>query len=168
MQLDNPKLYQFDNLLRLREELRKQGRRVVLTNGCFDLIHPGHVTYLRQAQALGDALFIGLNSDRSVQALKGPTRPVMDAQSRACILSGFEFVDALFIFDTPRLDAEMLKLQADIYVKAGDYTLETINQKEREAMESAGTTITFLPFLAGFSTTDLIRKINQAAQAGKI
>lgn len=168
MRYENPKLYTLEQLVAHRASLREAGKRVVITNGCFDLVHPGHVSYLRQARALGDALFIGLNSDASVRALKGDTRPVVDEQARAYILAGFEFIDALFIFNTPRLDNELRALAADIYVKAGDYTLDTINKEERAAMESVGTEIRFLPFLEGFSTTELIGKINKAAEAKAI
>ncbi len=161
--LKNPKLRSLDEAVAHREALRAEGKRVVLTNGCFDLLHTGHVYYLRKAAALGDALFIALNGDASVVALKGPTRPVQNAQERAYLLGALDFVDTLLVFDTPRLTAEIEALQPDIYAKAGDYTLDTLNPEERGALEKVGADIQFLPFLEGYSTTSLIAKIAKAA-----
>jgi bifunctional ADP-heptose synthase (sugar kinase/adenylyltransferase) len=120
---------------------------------------------LRQAAARG-ALFIALNGDASVQVLKGPTRPVQTASERAYTLGALEFVDTLFVFDTPRLDAEIRALQPDIYVKAGDYTLAKLDPGERAALQEVKARIEFLPFLPGYSTTELIKKIAAAAKAG--
>lgn len=161
--LENPKLRTLDEAVAHRESLRAAGKRVVLTNGCFDLLHTGHVYYLRKAAALGDALFIGLNGDASVVALKGPTRPVQNAVERAYLLGALDFVDTLFVFDTPRLTAEITALQPDVYAKAGDYTIETLNPEERGALQGCGAEIQFLPFLEGYSTTSLIGKIAKAA-----
>lgn len=161
--LINPKLRTLDAAVVHRASLRAQGKRVVLTNGCFDLLHTGHVYYLRKAAALGDALFIGLNGDASVVALKGPTRPVQSVIERAYLMGALDFVDTLFVFDTPRLTAEITALRPDIYAKAGDYTLETLNPEERAALEKVGADIQFLPFLEGYSTTALIAKIAKAA-----
>ena len=112
------------------------GKRVVLTNGVFDLLHTGHLYYLKQARALGDALIIALNADASTRALKGPSRPVQDEAQRAYALAALECVDAIVIFGAPRLTAEIRALQPDIYCKAGDYTLEKLNPEERAALES--------------------------------
>lgn len=161
--LENPKLRSLDEAVAHRERLRAAGKRVVLTNGCFDLLHTGHVYYLRKAAALGDALFIALNGDQSVVALKGPTRPVQNAIERAYLLGALDFVDTLLVFDTPRLTAEIETLRPDIYAKAGDYTLDTLNPEERAALEKVGVDIQFLPFLEGYSTTSLIGKIAKAA-----
>ena len=147
-----------------REQLRRAGRRVVLTNGVFDLLHTGHHYYLKKARALGDALVIALNADASVCVLKGPSRPVQTEEQRAYALGALECVDAVFVFSTPRLDAEIRALQPDIYCKAGDYTLGKLDAGERTALQAVGARIEFLPFLAGFSTTQLIARIKAAGE----
>ena len=164
MNLDNPKLRNLSVAIAWREELRRSGRRVVLTNGVFDLLHTGHLYYLQQARALGDALIIALNADASTRALKGPSRPVQDETQRAYALAALECVDAVVIFGEPRLTAEIRALQPDIYCKAGDYTLEKLNPEERAALESVGARIQFMPFLPGFSTTNLIARIKAAGE----
>lgn len=162
--LPNPRWLSLDDAVARRQQLREAGKRVVLTNGCFDLLHTGHVYFLSEAAKLGDALFIALNADESVQALKGPTRPVQSVAERAYLLARLDFVDTLVSFATPRLTAEITALQPDVYAKAGDYTLETLNAEERGALEAAGAEIRFLPYLEGYSTTSLIAKINAAAK----
>lgn len=165
----NPKLFpSLEAAVARREALAKEGKKLVLTNGCFDLLHCGHVYYLRDAAALGDELWIGLNGADSVRALKGPTRPVQGDLERAFVLGALGFVSGIFFFHTPRLDAEIRALRPDVYAKAGDYTLETLNSDERAALESCGARIEFLPFLPGFSTTSLIGKISAAAAAGTL
>ena len=148
-----------ETALQYRESLRREGKRLVVTNGCFDLLHRGHATYLAAAGECGDALLVLVNSDASVRALKGPTRPVVDEYSRAFLLASLRAVDAAVIFDGSRCDRELAVLKPDIYVKAGDYTLETLNPEERAALEAAGTEIVFMPFVAGFSTTGTLKKI---------
>jgi rfaE bifunctional protein nucleotidyltransferase chain/domain len=162
--LDNPKLRNLPAAIAWREELRRTGKRVVLTNGVFDLLHTGHLYYLKQARALGDALIIALNADASTRALKGPSRPVQDETQRAYALAALECVDAVVIFGEPRLTAEIRALQPDIYCKAGDYTLQKLNPEERAALESVGARIEFMPFLPGFSTTNLIARIRAAGE----
>lgn len=164
LNLDNPKLLSFDQAVSAREKLRAAGRRVVLTNGVFDLLHTGHLYYLQQARAAGDALFIALNADVSVRTLKGPHRPVQTEIERAYALGALACVDGIFIFSTPRLDAEIRGLQPDVYCKAGDYTLGKLDVGERAALEGVGAEIKFLPFLSGFSTTALIAKIKAAGE----
>jgi rfaE bifunctional protein nucleotidyltransferase chain/domain len=164
--LATPKFRTLAEAMARREELRLAGRTVVLTNGVFDLLHAGHLHYLRAAAEKGGALFIALNGDASVRALKGPTRPVQTSAERAYALGALEFVDTVFVFDTPRLDQEIRALKPDLYVKAGDYTLDKLNPNERAALESVGAKIEFMPFLPGYSTTELIKKIAAAAQAG--
>jgi rfaE bifunctional protein nucleotidyltransferase chain/domain len=144
--------------------MRIAGKRVVLTNGIFDLLHTGHLFYLQKARALGDALFIALNSDASTRALKGPARPVQDETQRAYALAALACVDAVMIFREPRLTAEIRALRPDVYCKAGDYTLDKLNPEERAALEAAGTRIEFISFLPGFSTTNLIAKIRAAGE----
>jgi rfaE bifunctional protein nucleotidyltransferase chain/domain len=136
-----------------------------LTNGVFDLLHPGHLSYLEQAKRLAGRrgrLFVALNSDRSVKELKGPHRPVLDERSRAYNLGQLRTVDGIVIFRRRRLTREIRALQPDLYVKAGDYTLATLDPEERAALEAVGARIKFLPFLPGFSTTALIARIKAA------
>jgi rfaE bifunctional protein nucleotidyltransferase chain/domain len=164
--LTTPKLRTLEAALARRAELRAAGKTVVLTNGCFDLLHPGHLYFLRAAAGLGGALFLALNGDASVRTLKGPARPVQTAPERAYALGALEFMDTIFVFDTPRLDREIRALRPDIYAKAGDYSLDQLDPGERAALEEAGARIEFLPFLPGYSTTALLKKIAAAAQAG--
>ncbi|MBA4138663.1 MAG: ADP-heptose synthase [Opitutus sp.] len=144
--------------------MREAGRRVVLTNGVFDLLHTGHLFYLQKARTLGDALFIALNSDESVRQLKGPLRPVQNEIERAYALAALACVDGVTVFRDKRLTNEILALAPDVYVKAGDYTLEKLDPDERTALEKVGARIEFLPFLPGFSTTELIAKIKAAGE----
>ncbi|MFA6715426.1 MAG: adenylyltransferase/cytidyltransferase family protein [Victivallales bacterium] len=144
-----------------REELRAKKLKLVITNGCFDILHRGHAEYLMRARSLGDAMLALVNSDRSVRELKGPSRPVTDEYSRAYLLCALESVDAAVIFDTPRCDNMFLELRPDIYVKGGDYTLETIDPDERGALEKVGADIRFLPFVEGFSSTGVINKLRK-------
>lgn len=164
MKLDNPKLRTLEETLAWRESLQREGRRLVLTNGVFDLLHTGHLYYLRQARRLGDALAIALNADASVRALKGPTRPVQTEEQRAYALGALACVDGVVVFRAPRLTAEIRALRPDVYCKAGDYTLEKLNSEERAALEEVGAHIEFLPFLPGFSTTQLIARIKAAGE----
>jgi D-glycero-beta-D-manno-heptose 1-phosphate adenylyltransferase len=162
--LDNPKLHGLPGLVAWRHQQRETGRKVVLTNGVFDLLHTGHLYYLQKARALGDALIIALNSDASVRALKGPSRPVQNEEQRAYALGALTCVDAVVVFREPRLTAEIQALRPDIYCKAGDYTLEKLNGEERAALQGVGARIEFLPFLPGFSTTTLIARIKAAGE----
>ncbi|MDX2186599.1 MAG: adenylyltransferase/cytidyltransferase family protein [Opitutaceae bacterium] len=162
--LPNPKLHSLESATTLRKAWRDSGKRVVLTNGVFDLLHTGHLYYLQQARALGDVLVIALNGDQSVRELKGPLRPVVDERSRAYALAATWFVDAIVIFQAKRLTAEIQALQPDVYAKAGDYTLEKLDAGERAALEACQTEIHFLPFLPGFSTTELIRRVRAAGE----
>ena len=164
MKLDNPKLRSLEHTVTQRQKLRAAGRRVVLTNGVFDLLHTGHLYYLQKARALGDALFIALNSDASVKALKGPKRPVQNKEERAYALAALACVDGVVIFGAPRLTLEIRAIRPDIYCKAGDYTLEKLDAGERAALQEVGAEITFMPFLPGFSTTALIAKIRAAGE----
>jgi len=162
VKLDNLKLHSLAQAVAQREMLRAAGRRVVLTNGVFDLLHTGHIYYLQKARALGDALVVALNGDASVRVLKGPARPVQSEEQRAYALAALTCVDLIVIFGEPRLTAEIRALRPDIYCKAGDYTLEKLDSGERAALQEAGARIEFMPFLFGFSTTELIKKIKAA------
>ena len=165
MQLDNPKLLTLEQALEWREQLSARGLKLVMTNGCFDLLHTGHLFFLKQAKDNGDRLLIALNGDVSVQMLKGPTRPVQSEQERAYLLAELTCVDALLVFNTPRLATEIQALRPDVYVKAGDYNPASLNPLERTALEAVAAEIQFLPFLPGYSTTHLIEKIANAAHA---
>ena len=162
--LDNPKLHSLADAVAWREQQRAAGRRIVLTNGVFDLLHTGHLYYLQKARQLGDALIIALNADASVRALKGPARPVQTEVQRAYALGALACIDAVVIFRESRLTAEIRTLRPDVYCKAGDYTLEKLNAEERGALADCGARIEFLPFLPGFSTTQLIARIKAAGE----
>lgn len=142
-----------------REELRRSGRRLVVTNGCFDLVHRGHASYLIEAAKLGDELLVLINSDASVRAIKGESRPVVSEADRAYLLAALESVSKVVIFDSSRCDKELAAIEPDIYAKAGDYTLETLEVHEREALQKCGAQIVFMPFVSGFSTTNIVKKI---------
>ena len=168
MRLPNPKLLTLRQAVRVRQQLRRKGGRFVLTNGVFDLLHPGHTSYLAAARKLAGRrgrLFVALNSDRSVRQLKGPRRPILDEESRAYNLAQLQAVDGVVIFRRRRLAREIHALQPDVYVKAGDYTLATLDRAERAALEAAGARVKFLPFLGGYSTTSIIAKIKAAGGA---
>ncbi len=137
--------------------MRRAERRVVFTNGCFDILHPGHVRYLQQARALGDALIVALNSDRSVQELKGPTRPILREEERAEVMAALGCVDFVTIFDAPTPREVIAALLPDVLVKGGDWGIESI--VGREEVEAAGGRVLSLPFVDGSSTTDVIGRI---------
>ena len=151
------KILSLDQLRREREELRRQHRRVVFTNGCFDLLHPGHIRYLDQARALGDALIVALNSDRSVRELKGEKRPILGEDERAEVIAALRCVDYVTIFDDLTPQRVIAALLPDVLVKGGDWSLETI--VGREEVEAAGGQVLSLPFVDGASTTSVIERI---------
>jgi len=163
MHLPNPKLLTLTKAVTERERQRAAGQTMVMTNGCFDLLHVGQISYLKESKKLGDQLWVLINSDESVRALKGPTRPIESETERAYCLAALSCVDYVVVFNNPRLVFEIEQLRPDIYTKAGDYTIDTIHKGERAAFEAAGTEIKFLPFLEGFSTTKMIEKIHSAA-----
>ena len=140
-----------------RERLRRAGKRVVFTNGCFDLLHPGHVRYLTEARALGDALVVGLNSDRSVRLLKGAGRPILKESERAEVLAALEAVDYVVVFDEDTPQELIALLLPDVLAKGGDWPLDQI--VGREEVEAAGGKVVSLPYVEGSSTSDIIQKI---------
>ncbi|MDZ4859193.1 MAG: D-glycero-beta-D-manno-heptose 1-phosphate adenylyltransferase [Candidatus Hydrogenedentes bacterium] len=157
------KLKPLDALQGELDRLRREGKRVVWTNGCFDILHVGHITYLQKAAALGDVLVVGLNSDASVRKVKGPERPIINEIDRAFVLSALECVGLVTIFDEDS-PLEILKtLKPDVYAKGGDYTLDTIVQPERRAVEAYGGKIAILPGVEGRSTTNIIARISKDA-----
>lgn len=150
-----------DKLPEWRKQIRDAGKKLVVTNGCFDILHLGHVTYLEAARNRGDALLIGVNSDAAVRGLKGAGRPVNSETDRQSILAALQSVDGVYIFSDTTATTFLTAAQPDIYVKGGDYTLETLNQDERRAVESAGGKIILVPFVPGKSTTSLLEKISK-------
>jgi rfaE bifunctional protein nucleotidyltransferase chain/domain len=144
----------------LRSQMHARGQKLVFTNGCFDLLHAGHVRYLQAARGLGEALLVALNGDDSVRALKGPDRPINDERDRAEILAGLACVDFVTIFHEPRVTDLIAKIRPHVYAKGGDYTVESLDPGERAALEAAGTEIRILPLVPGKSTTATIAKVN--------
>ena len=144
-------------LLRVRAELRAARRTLVFTNGCFDILHVGHVRYLAAARALGDALLVAVNSDRSVRALKGPGRPLLNAAERAELLAALAAVSFVTVFDEDSPRGLISELLPDVLVKGGDYALDEIHG--REEVEAAGGRVLALPFVEGASTTGIIERI---------
>jgi len=153
------KILSLEKMLAERGRLRASGRRLVFTNGVFDLLHVGHVRYLAQARALGDALLVAINSDRSVRELKGPGRPVFDQNERAEILAALKHVDYVTVFDDVSPRGLIRKLLPDVLVKGGDYQLDEIHG--REEVEAAGGRVVSLPFVPGASTTSLLKRMKQ-------
>ncbi len=149
-------------LLEYREVYRREGKKVVWTNGCFDLLHAGHLQSLRMAKEFGDILIVGLNADVSVKSLKAPDRPFVNENDRAALVSGLEAVDHVLIFADKRCDRLLEAVKPDIYVKGEDYNLETLDQDERRAVEGNGGEIRFIPFVKGLSTSNLVKKIRRS------
>ena len=141
--------------------MRASGRRLVVTNGCFDLLHLGHVTYLETARNQGDALLVGLNSDESVRQLKGAGRPLNEEQDRAAVVAALASVDGVCVFAERTATRFLAAAQPDVYVKGGDYTVETLNADERGTVEQAGGKIVIIPFVPGKSTTEMLKKISR-------
>jgi D-beta-D-heptose 7-phosphate kinase/D-beta-D-heptose 1-phosphate adenosyltransferase len=136
---------------------RRMGRRIVFTNGCFDILHRGHITYLNRAKALGDVLIVGLNSDRSIRKLKGPARPINSLEDRAQILAALSCVDHTVAFDNDTPHELISKIQPDVFVKGGDYTRQTL--PEANLVENLGGRVEILPYLENYSTTNVIERI---------
>lgn len=149
-----------DQLLSERARLREAGKKLVFTNGVFDLLHVGHVRYLEQARALGDALVVAINSDRTVRELKGANRPFMNENERAEILGALRAVTYVTVFDDISPRALIAKLLPDVLVKGGDYALDEIHG--REEVEAAGGQVLSLPFVEGVSTSAIIERLKQS------
>lgn len=157
------KILTLEECVRFRKTCQSQGKKVVFTNGCFDILHVGHTTYLEQAQALGDFLILGLNSDTSVKQLKGKSRPINSEQDRAEVLAALASVDAVTIFTENTPIPLLLQLKPDIHVKGGDYVKEDL--PEYATIKAYGGEIIILPFVDGKSTTAIIKKTQKEAQA---
>jgi rfaE bifunctional protein nucleotidyltransferase chain/domain len=144
-------------LLPLLEQWRFFGKKVVFTNGCFDLLHLGHLDYLSKAADLGDVLIIGVNTDSSVSKIKGPSRPVNDQKSRAMLLAGFSFVDAVLLFDEPTPKKIIDLIQPDVLVKGDDYVASNI--VGYDTVMAKGGKVETIPLVKGYSSTSIINKI---------
>ena len=155
------KIIAWDDLPAWRKQFRASGKKLVVTNGCFDILHPGHVTYLETSRNFGDALLVGVNGDEATRQLKGAGRPVNSENDRAAVLAALQSVDGVCVFADKTATKFLTAAQPDIYVKGGDYTLDTLNQDERRAVESAGGKIVIVPFVPGKSTTALLEKISR-------
>ena len=153
------KIVGLEELSERSKQLRAAGKKMVATNGCFDLLHVGHVRYLQAARALGDLLAIGLNGDRSVRELKGKGRPVTGERDRAEVLAALQCVDLVTIFPEMRATQFIGASHPAIYVKGGDYSPETLNEEERALLNEIGAEIRFIPFETGYSTSRLLEQI---------
>jgi rfaE bifunctional protein nucleotidyltransferase chain/domain len=159
----SPKIVDLEELPNRCEKLRSAGKKIVATNGCFDLLHVGHVRCLQVARAIGDILVVGLNGDRSVQQLKGAGRPITTETDRAEILAALECVDLVAIFPQIRATQFIAAVRPTVYVKGGDYASETLDEHERELLNEIGADIRLIPFEAGYSTSALVEQICRKA-----
>jgi rfaE bifunctional protein nucleotidyltransferase chain/domain len=168
LQATSGKILRLDEVAAYRASLRERRRKVVATNGCFDLLHVGHLKYLTEARALGDFLWVGLNGDASVRELKGPGRPLVPEADRAELLAAWRVVDSVTIFPTVRATAFLRAVQPDVYAKGGDYTVASLNAEEAEALRECGAVIEIVRLVKGKSTTKLVEKIAENKAAGAV
>ena len=154
----------FSDIPARREQLRKGNHTLVFTNGCFDLLHIGHVYALVKAKNEGDILWVGINSDASVRALKGNTRPIYPQEARLYLLNALQCIDGLILFNGTDCARELELIQPDVYVKSGHYTLETLNPNERRALEACRANIRFIPPLPDWSTTKTLTRIRELSE----
>lgn len=155
----NPKILSLAEMRKRGEEIRQARQKMVLTNGCFDLLHVGHVRYLQEARRLGDFLVVAVNGDKSVRKLKGDNRPINAAEDRAEILAALECVDFVTTFPEPRVTAVIEALRPAIYVKGGDYTAETLDPEEVAALRKVGAEVRTLRLVPGKSTSAIIQRM---------
>lgn len=159
------KIVSADQLAAVAQQFRAEGRKLVLTNGCFDLLHLGHVRYLRAAHMLGDALAVALNGDASVRTLKGEGRPLHSESVRAEMIAALECVDYVVVFPEMRATHLLEQVRPSVYVKGGDYTVATLDPEERAVLENIGAEIRILPFEKGYSTSELIDRLKRVPSA---
>lgn len=159
------KLYTLSRLTRIIQEHKKRGQKVVLANGCFDLIHVGHIRYLKESKKKGDILVLALNSDSSIRKLKGEGRPILNQKERADITSSFYFIDYITFFDDPNVEKVLLALKPDIHAKGSDYTEETV--PEKETVKGYGGTIAITGGPKIKSTSQLIKEIASKIKDGE-
>jgi len=155
------KLVTLEQLTKIIDQARSAGKKFAWTNGCFDIIHAGHVDYLERSKAYGDFLVVGLNSDTSVKKLKGDFRPIFSEQDRAKVLCSIVYVDYVVIFSDKSPIKMIELLQPDYYIKGGDYTIDTIDQDERKVIEGYGGEIVLLPMVEGVSSSIIVEKIKK-------
>jgi D-glycero-beta-D-manno-heptose 1-phosphate adenylyltransferase len=155
----NSKIIRLEELAERSARLRLEGKRVVATNGCFDILHVGHVRYLAAAQKIGDVLVVGLNGDDSVRQLKGEGRPVNRERDRAEVLAALESVDYVTVFPEKRATNFLRAAQPVVYAKGGDYRVDTLDPEERAVLTEFGTKIEIIPFEKGYSTSELLTRI---------
>lgn len=153
------KVIGLETLKKMVNRAKAENKKVVWTNGCYDLVHAGHILYLEKAKSLGDVLVVGLNSDRSVRLSKGPNRPIVTESQRAKLMSALSCVDYVIVFDDPSPLKIIEQIKPHVYAKGGDYDINSINQNERKSVEGYGGEIALLPGVKGMSTTNLIEKI---------
>ena len=153
------KVLSLDEAAAWSAQARAAGKRVVGTNGCFDILHVGHVRYLEHARSLGDALIVGINGDKSVRELKGEGRPLNQQRDRAEIISALASVDAVVVFEEVRATRFLEAIQPSLYVKGGDYSPDTLNPEELAVLKRAGSEIQIIPFESGYSTTGLLDRL---------
>ena len=153
------KIYTLENLQKQVKNWQSEGNRIVFTNGCFDIVHLGHIDYLEKARNLGDKLVLGLNTDDSVKRLKGENRPVVNEYARSRMMAAFEFVDVVVLFDEPTPQELIEAVKPNILVKGDDYTVETIVGADFVIAE--GGEVKTIPLVKGYSTTSLIEKIKK-------
>ena len=157
----NLKIVALDKLSSRAADIRSAGKKLVATNGCFDLLHVGHVRYLETARTLGDALVVGINGDESTRELKGDGRPINGENDRAEVIAALACVDLVAIFPDVRAVRFLELARPDIYVKGGDYTVDTLDKSERSVLEQSGAEIRIIPFQKGYSTSGMVNKLKQ-------
>jgi len=162
--MPDQKIQKISRLKKILARLRVRGKKIVFTNGCFDILHVGHIRYLRKAKSLGDILIIGMNTDRSVKTIKGEKRPIVPEKERAEVLSALEFVDYVIPFDEPDPLDLIAALKPDVLVKGADWSKDRIIG--REVVENLGGRVVRIPMVPGASTTGLIEKIKKAYGKG--
>lgn len=153
------KILTAESLFDWRDNLKRKGQRLAATNGCFDILHTGHINYLQAARNAADALIVGINSDRSVKELKGPTRPIQNENDRAGIIAALQSVDGVYIFDELRATKFLELTQPDLYVKGGDYSLDELPEEERQLISKIGAELKVLGLVSGKSSSDIANRI---------
>jgi rfaE bifunctional protein nucleotidyltransferase chain/domain len=157
LEIIQQKIFTLDNLVRLANQWHMLSKKIVFTNGCFDIMHQGHNTYLLQAAEFGNKMIVAVNTDNSVKKLKGEKRPIIDQKSRAFNLACQTYVDAVILFDEDTPLDLIMKLKPDVLVKGGDYTIETVVGAQE--VKQYGGEVKVIPFLEGYSSTAVINKI---------
>lgn len=159
--ITHDKFLTLDTARQWSQSLRDDDKRVVATNGCFDILHVGHIRYLERARGLGDALVVGINGDDSVRALKGPGRPVNSERDRAEVIAALACVDAVVVFVEVRATQFLEAVQPTLYVKGGDYTRETLDPEERSVLDRFSSEVAIVPFETGYSTSSLLGRLSR-------